>query len=140
MAGPFGTGSWQTWDQVLRHVASGDLRETHLVELKGADYADAAKAKRETVKDIASLAIDGGAMIVGIVEDEATGAAESLAPIPLDGVIERIDQICASRISPPLAFAQSDRLRDPADTTRGLLVIEVPATGIPHMADGVYVG
>lgn len=133
-------GTWLTWNEVASHVASGELRETHILEFKGEDYKSTESAKKELAKDVAALAIDGGFLIIGIVENKATGQATELASIPLQGVAERIDLICNSRIEPALAISISDHLRDPDDPTRGLVVIEVPATGIAHMVDHRYVG
>jgi hypothetical protein len=92
-------------------------------------------------KDIAALAVDGGTLIIGLQEDKPTGRATALTPIAVQGVAERIDQACAYRIEPPLQVEIRDDLRDPADQTRGLVLVEVPASPLaPHMVDGRYYG
>lgn len=119
---------------------SKELRETHIVEFKGEDYKATEGGRKEQAKDIAALAIDGGVLVIGIVEDKLTGLATDLAAVPVEGVVERIEQICAGRISPALAVTIDDHIRDPMDPTCGLIVVTVPATGVPHMVDHRYVG
>jgi hypothetical protein len=140
MTDAFRAGQWRTWEDLAKHVASGELRETHTVELKRDDYNTTDGAKKELARDIAQLAIDGGYLIIGLAEDAKTGAATSVEPIALAGAVERVDQICESRISPRLALSIRDDLRSPDDPSRGVLVVEVPATGIPHMVDHTYFG
>ncbi|MEU4243157.1 ATP-binding protein [Actinoplanes sp. NPDC026619] len=133
-------GQWRTWEDLEKHVASGELRESHTLELKRDNYSGGESGKKEQAKDIAALALDGGILIIGLEEDKATGAAAKTAPVSLHGVIERIDQICANRISPQLRVTISDNLRSPSDPSTGVIVIEVPATGVPHMVDHRYLG
>jgi hypothetical protein len=120
-------------------VDSGELRESHTLELKRDDYPVTEGGRRELAKDIAALAVDGGTLIIGVDEDKVTGRSTSLTPIPVLGVAERIDQITAYRVDPPLPVEIRDDLRDPDDSARGLVLVEVPASPqAPHMVDGRY--
>ncbi|WP_196231934.1 helix-turn-helix domain-containing protein [Salinispora arenicola] len=136
----YDAGRWRTWEEFEKHVVSGELRESHTLELKRDDYSSGESGKKEQAKDIAALALDGGVLVIGVEEDKTTGVAIKASPVALAGVIERIDQICASRISPPLRVAMRDDLRSPSAPSTGVLIIEVPATGVPHMVDHRYLG
>lgn len=60
--------------------------------------------------------------------------------MPLAHQIERIQQICAGRIDPPLMIT-IEELLDPSKPTHGLLVIHVPCSPqAPHQVDGRYLG
>ncbi|GIF75677.1 MULTISPECIES: AlbA family DNA-binding domain-containing protein [Asanoa] len=140
MTDRYGAGHWRTWEDFEKHVASGELRESHTLELKRDDYSNGESGKKEQAKDIAALALDGGVLVIGVEEDKTTGVAIKASPVALAGVIERIDQICASRISPPLRVTIRDDLRSPSDLSTGVIIIDVPATGVPHMVDHRYLG
>jgi hypothetical protein len=130
---------WTSWNDPVTDVASGELRESHTVEFKGDDYPRTDGGRREMAKDIAALAVDGGTLIIGVEEDNATGRAIDLTPVAIQGLAERIDQIVAYRIDPPLSVEIRDDLRDPDDPTRGLVIVDVPASPLaPHMVDGRY--
>jgi hypothetical protein len=52
------------------------------------------------------------------------------------GVAKRIDQITAYRVDPPLPVDIRYDLRDPDDSARGLVLVEVPVSAqAPHMVD-----
>ncbi|MER7278015.1 ATP-binding protein [Dactylosporangium sp. NPDC000244] len=140
MVNQWRVGKWQTWQDIEQHVSSGELRESHTIEFKRDDYNAGDSGNRELAKDVAAMAIDGGVVVLGIEEDKESGRAVSLSSVRLKGAIERIDQVCGARIQPPLALTVSDRLVDPNDDTQGLITIEVPATGVPHMVDNRYLG
>lgn len=120
-------------------MTSGELGESHTVELKRDAYPLTDGGRREMAKDLAALAVDGGTLILGVDEDKSTGRAMALTPVAVQGLAERIDQIAAYRIDPPLPVEIRDDLRDPADPTRGLVIVDVPASPMaPHMVDGRY--
>lgn len=89
---------------------------------------------RSLAADLASLAIDGGIIIVGVTDRPAR-----LAPLALGGMRERVEQVARDRVDPPLSV----RVREipSEDLERGYLVIEVPAsTTAPHAVDGIFRG
>ena len=63
----------ESWDDVVAAAAAGVLDETHWVELKQAVPATSKPANLELAKDLASLSVDGGVLIIGIAD--ARGAA-----------------------------------------------------------------
>jgi len=121
-------------------VASGEVREHQHLELKRDNYGSENSHKKELAKDVAALAIDGGALVIGVEEDSATGRATRLAPVELAGQVERIQQICNGRIDPPLMIQVED-VADPSNPSTGLIIIEVPSSPLaPHQVDGRYLG
>src|SRR5713226_2515992 len=113
----------------------GHLRETHALELKR-EVASGDAANKELAADLASLANDGGLLFIGI--DEATGPG--LAPVPLAGLAERIEQVARTRVDEPLllTFAQ---IESSSQAGHGYLVVRVPASPrAPHMANSRYWG
>ena len=109
--------------------------ETHSVELKR-ELSAGDGANKELAADLASLAIDGGFLFIGV--DETTGPG--LSPIPLKGLAERVEQVGLSRIDEPLHVVASavPSANDPAN---GYLVVRVPASPrAPHMVGHRYWG
>ncbi len=88
---------------------------------------------------MASFAVDGGLIAVGVAEDKESGKFE-LSPVALAGLAERVDQVARSVIDPPLLVGC---IEVPADVGGGVgyLLITVPASPLaPHMVDGKYRG
>ena len=114
------------------------VNENHSVELKR-EIAKGSSHNRELARDLASLAVDGGLLIVGIEEDKAT-RKKKLAPQPLTRLAERVDQVARSIPDLPLSVIT----RDIAATGRpgdGYLLIHVPESPTaPHMVDHKYLG
>lgn len=124
-------------DAILGAIQSGLLSESHYFDLKSSIPSGASK-NRELARDLASFAVDGGALLVGVREGEA--GSLGLSPVELGGLAERIEQVARMIPDPPLPVTCR---AIPASTSPGLgyLLIEVPATGTaPHMVDGVYMG
>jgi len=116
---------------------SGLLAETHYLDLKAAIPGGSGK-NRELARDIASFAIDGGALIVGVAERQ-DGPPE-LAPVELAGLAERVEQVARQIPDPPIPVTCTP-IPASALPGHGYLLIEIPATGTaPHMVDGVYMG
>lgn len=119
-------------------INAGELVESHLLELKR--EAGGSKGERsEIARDLASFALDGGAILYGVAEIKEDHRFE-LAPIALDGRIEALEQIAELRIEPPLTIRAIEipSVNDPA---AGYLFVTVDATTeAPHMVDGVYYG
>ncbi|TDD64985.1 hypothetical protein E1293_40860 [Actinomadura darangshiensis] len=88
---------------------------------------------------MASFAIDGGTLIVGIAEDK-DNRAFTLAPQPLKGMAEKMEQIARSIPDPPLNVITQE-IESEADPTTGYLIIHIPASpAAPHMVDNRYWG
>lgn len=91
-------------------------------------------ANKELAADLASFAVDGGRLIIGV--DEANNFA--LTPTPLPGLAERIESVARSRIEEPLVVEFST-IRTDADPNRGYLVVTVPMSPrAPHMVGNRY--
>jgi hypothetical protein len=117
-------------------LEAGLLGENHFLELKREIKAGKAE-NRETARDLASLAVDGGTLIVGL--DEVDNRVQ-LSPQPLAGLAERLDQVAAMIPDPPLAIVMTPIL-SAADSRVGYLLVHVPPSPTaPHMVDGRYLG
>lgn len=79
----------------------------------------------ELARDLASLAVDGGLLIVGVDEDDL-GRAADLVGTELAGLAERVDSIARSRIDPPLVVRTHPLLENPDRPGVGCLLVEVP--------------
>jgi len=133
------TDSWPptTLEALREALDQGILGETHQVELKR-DIPTGSTANEELASDLASLAIDGGILVVGIAEHAESSRNELLA-VPLRGLKERVDQVARSRVDPPLLVEIHEIETD--EEGNGLLTIVVPASPLaPHMVGGRYRG
>ena len=68
----------------------GLLEETHFLELKEKIAAPSQRVNRELARDLASFAMDGGTVLVGVAEQD--DGSLQLTPQPLDGLAERVEQ------------------------------------------------
>jgi hypothetical protein len=94
---------------------------------------------RELARDLASFANEGGTLLIGIDEDKSARTF-SLAPQPLGGLAERVDQVARSIPDPPISVVIKP-IPSNADTSHGYLVVHVPMSPqAPHMVDGKYHG
>jgi len=105
-----------------------------------ADREGRAKVSLELAKDLASMAVFGGYLVYGVAEDK-TNHLFTVDPMSLPvGIHETIDTIARDRITPSL-FVTPHLVSDPADSTRGFLVVEIPPSPeAPHMVESVYWG
>ncbi|MEU0389210.1 AlbA family DNA-binding domain-containing protein [Streptomyces chartreusis] len=119
-------------------ISGGLLEETHYLDLK--EQTDPGKAgNKELARDLASFAVDGGTLIIGIGEDKANRTF-FLAPQPLKGLPEKVEQVARSLADPPLNVL-TDAIEASANDGTGYLIVQVPASaGAPHMVDGRYYG
>ena len=133
-----------SWQDVELAAASGVLEETAWVENKQALPAASKPANREFAKDLASLSLDGGLLLIGVSNTfEVVGTADET-----DSLRTRIIQVASTIISPPLfvdvTFLNQSDGRSPSGTTMPELhvaVVAVPSSGsAPHMVDGHYWG
>lgn len=117
-------------------LARGLLEETHYLELKR-EVAVGKGSNKELARDLAQFAIDGGTVIIGVEEGDASA---TLRPVPLEGLPERIEQVARTIPDPPLAVS-CKAIPSEADSTIGYVLVSVGASGTaPHMVDGVYFG
>jgi hypothetical protein len=87
-------------DQLRRMVDQGLFQESHYLELKR-ELAAGPAANKELAKDLAQFTIDGGVLAIGVDEgNEAT--PPSLTPVDLAGLSERVEEVAANRVDPPL--------------------------------------
>lgn len=142
-------------------IDEGLIEESHYLDLK--EKTPSRKGdNKETARDLASFAIDGGTLIIGIGEDKENRRF-FLAPQPLKGQAEKIEQTARFNTDPPLSVitqeipaepgasggdADDDTSADGAEDQAaeqapavGYLVVHVPASPVaPHMVDGRYYG
>lgn len=116
-------------------IEDGTLTERHWIDVKR-EVGAGDGARKETARDLASFANHGGALLVGVEEDKATGQL-SVAEQDLAGLGERVEQIARSRVDPPLYLVTTPL--PGADPARGVLLVEIPPSGAAlHQVDGRY--
>ncbi len=128
-----------SWQDLQTAARGGQIDEGHWVELKR-EIPTTRGANAELARDLASFAVDGGLLIVGVDEDDL-GRAADVVGTDLAGLAERVDSIARSRIDPPLVLRSHPPLEDPDRPGVGCLLVEVPpSANAPHMVDHVYLG
>lgn len=125
-------------DELRSALGSGDLRESHSYEFKR-ELGMTSGARAETARDLASLMIDGGVLIVGVDEDKEDRSF-TLAPVALRGQIEALEQIAALRIDPRATIHATEIESGGGDGTGYLVGVVPPSASAPHMVQGVYYG
>jgi hypothetical protein len=116
-------------------IDGGLLEETHYLDLKEAPSNKA--DNKELARDLASFAVNGGTLIIGVKENKDTRIFE-LAPQPLNGLPEKVEQVARSIPDPPLNV-----ITEVIETTpgTGYLIVHIPASpAAPHMVEGRYFG
>lgn len=127
-----------TWGDVVAAAKAGVLDETAWVELKKDIPASSPASNTETAKDLASLSVDGGLLVVGI--EDAKGKAGKVTGTNLQGLADRLSQVAVMRVDPPLTIT-SQAILHPDDPDRGVLLVTVPASlSAPHMVEASYWG
>ncbi|MGP3951309.1 AlbA family DNA-binding domain-containing protein [Streptomyces sp. 7N604] len=127
----------KTEAEIQSAIDDGLLEESHFLDLKREVVTKG--DNRETARDLASFAIDSGLLIIGVAEDKENRTF-SLAPQPLSGLAEKIENVAHTIPDPPLSVV-THPIRSETDPSRGYLVVHVPASpAAPHMVDGRYLG
>jgi hypothetical protein len=122
---------------IQRAIENDCLSETHYLDCKREISAKA--DRKETARDLASFAIDGGALLIGVDEDKGNQLF-SLAPQPLDGLAERVEDIAWSTIDPGLDVTPVP-IKSAHGGGLGYLFVEVRSSPFaPHAVDGAYYG
>lgn len=124
-------------EELSTAISDGRLEETHYLDLKREVEAGRA-ANKELARDLAQFAVDSGTLVIGV--EEVPDGPPVLAPVVLEGLPERIEQVAGSTVDAPL-FVTTTVIQSSCDPTRGYLLVHVPASAsAPHMVDGVYFG
>jgi hypothetical protein len=135
-----GQTRWQPESEadIAAAIDEGILQESHYLDMRR-QVGDNAKQRKETAADLASFAMDGGGLLIGVEEDKEQHTWR-LAPQPLAGLAERIEQVAAS-VADPALFVVTHEIPSQADPTVGYVYVEVPASAVaPHMVEGIYIG
>lgn len=133
-------GRWgpATWSDVVEAAAGGLLDESHWVDLKQELAAGKATINTDLAKDLASLAVDGGLLVIGI--EDHNSHAGTVCGVELAGLADRVDQIARDKVRPSLVV-RSVEVPDPDKQGRGCLLVHIPPSAqAPHMVDYVYYG
>jgi hypothetical protein len=117
-------------------LAQGLLDEGHALELKR-ELPPGKAANKELARDLGQFTIDGGVLIIGVDEGDET-TPPSLTPVDLARLPERIEEVAANRVGPPL-HVRIQTIPAAGQTGRGYLLVVVPPTPSKiHMVDGRY--
>ncbi|MFJ3320692.1 helix-turn-helix domain-containing protein [Curtobacterium sp. NPDC086286] len=127
----------QTEADVLAALERGDVVESSQLDVKllvGSSDGE----RRGTAKDLASFAIDGGALLIGVREDKANRKFTA-EPIDLNDVVERIELIAATLVEPSLPVHPREI---PSEKDGfGYVWVDIPESpDAPHMVDKRYYG
>jgi Schlafen, AlbA_2 len=126
------------WSDVVEAAAGGLLDESHWVDLKRELPAGKAKSNTELAQDLASLAVDGGMLVIGVEDNNSR--AGTVCGAQLDKLADRVDQVARSKVRPPLTV-RSTEMPGPDRPGWGCLLVHVPPSAeAPHMVDYVYYG
>lgn len=131
--------SWppHTEAEVRAAIEARDVSESNVLDMK-ATIGNTDSQRRGTAKDLASFAVDGGALLIGVLEHKDTKTFEAV-PIDMHDVIEQIEQIATNRVDPPLVVRP--REIPSGEDGRGYVWVDIPASpDAPHMVDGRYYG
>ncbi|WP_261561848.1 AlbA family DNA-binding domain-containing protein [Frankia tisae] len=126
-----------TYASGLSDIYARRTSEKHYIELKRT-YEPTDSAKRKMAEHLASLALDGGVLVIIGVEENDAGIAIEVVPVELAGFAERVDSAALHRCDPPVQPGVT-LLPDPEDEEggTGILIVEVPAHPLaPIMVDG----
>jgi hypothetical protein len=133
-------GRWTPaqWSDVVEAATGGLLDESHWVDLKQELPTGARTHNAELAKDLASLAVDGGLLLIGI--EDHNSYAGNVRGVELAGLADRVDQVARDRVRPSLVI-RSHEISDPDRPGWGCLLVHVPPSAeAPHMVDYVYYG
>lgn len=113
------------------------LEERNWCDLK-ADQAPGLKPNAELARDMASFAVDGGTLIIGLDEKEPGGSP--LTPVDLSKVTqEHIEQVASMKVDPPLTVECT--VLEAAAAGTGYVLVHVLASPLaPHQVEGKSLG
>jgi hypothetical protein len=131
----------RSWDDLVMAASAGLLDETSWVELKKDVPGSSPESNLELARDIASLAVEGGLLVIGIV-DKSGKAGDVVGVAGVPALADRVEKVARSTVHPPLQI-RPVVLLDPADQQqqRGCVLVSVPISpDAPHMVDERYWG
>lgn len=120
--------------QLQRAADQALLEEGHHLDIKR-QLQPPPNGNHDLAVDLASFAIDGGQLVLGVDEDTSP---VSLTPFEVAGVAERILQVGRSRVDEPLHVRTHiiDAVGRPG---LGYVIVEIPPSSRPpHQVAGVY--
>ena len=124
----------ESWADLERVAADGLLTENQWVERKEA-LAPKRTGTVELAKDLASLAVDGGILLVGITDKTCQVVGHSDA-----STHTRVSDVAKATVAPALHVIISE-VTHPENHGRRVTAVEVPASPeAPHMVDERYWG
>lgn len=116
----------------------GRLDEHAWCELKRELPPRSKNSNLELARDLASLAVDGGSLYIGV--DEKAPDGNPLRPQPLAGLRDRVDKVAQSRVTPAL-FVESYEIPASGQPGHGYLEVVMRASAdAPHQVEGTYYG
>jgi hypothetical protein len=128
----------KTEAEIQRAIDEGALAENQHLDVKKST-GDSEGGRKETAKDLASFSTYGGVLLIGVLENKEARTFE-LTPISLDGAAEKVNQIAAQRIDPPLNVIVNE-IPSETDPNVGYLAVEIPPSNdAPHQTSGIYYG
>src|SRR6266540_4257369 len=133
-------GRWTptAWSDVVEAAAGGLLDESHWLDLKQELPAGKRTHNTELAQDLASLAVDGGLLVVGI--EDHNSRAGKVRGVELAKLADRVDQVARDKVRPSLVV-RSHEVPNPDRPGWGCLFVHVPRSAeAPHMVDHVYYG
>ena len=119
-------------------IEDGRLAESHYLDAKR-EPATGKSANKEAAQDMAAFAVDGGTLIIGVGEDKDQQTFY-LAPQPLAGAAEKMENLARHLVDPPLSVFTT-YLPSEDQPGAGYLLVHVPPSPLaPHMVGGRYYG
>lgn len=122
-------------------IDEGLLQEGHSLDIK--ERLDTGpKASRSLAIDLASFAVDGGCIYVGVKQHEKTAVGRvTLAPFELQGQADRVSQVARSGLIDEPLDVRCQEIPCEQQPGYGYLVIIIPPSpAAPHMVDKQYRG
>ena len=114
----------------LRSFIANGHGEDHYREFK-----ERLPRNERLARHLAAFAIDGGDIFIGVGERDG---GFQIAPLPLDGLPERVEEIAQARVDPPL-LVETQAIQGDCDPSHGVLWIAVPPSSqAPHQVGGRY--
>lgn len=121
----------------LERIIKEGLEETERLEFK--KHLPESGKNDDIAKDVSAMAnAEGGVIIYGVEEDK-TGRALELHPLPLSGVVERVNMVVNSNLDEPVLLEDIFTLEQ--EEGKGYLVVVVPKSErAPHIFNGCAFG
>lgn len=123
----------KTADELVQALADGTLpHESAYYEYK--QQLPHSSKNSDIAVDVSAMTVDGGVIVYGVAEDKSK-VTFTPHPIDLSGVQDRISNTVVANVRERPAFVVR-LLSVPDDTTKGFVVVEVPASPrAPHMVE-----